>query len=289
MWHHLTSRKAPHVVHLESSYVSNLASYAGIILVVCLVIIFLFRMYVFEGFLLKRLYRTIYTQMNDTVRRGFVNHHVAGSIKIVLLATAIYPFIAVAFGHSGMQAPIVPHSRVTMGDVLVVCSQIFVGMYVFELFYRTKISPVSVLHHIGAILIAQSAVMMSLDPKHQKDAALEFVLCFVWGAFDVIAEFLPHIAIILYRVYNDDHEFLAKVFKVACFTELAGTTIETAVVMYLFGSLWHKWTLALKIATPILHVLFSAAQIWGAIIFRRMWKHQESLINEKNSESEPSP
>lgn len=183
MEHHLTSRKAPHVVHLENSYVSKLASYAGIILLVWLVIIFLLRMYVFEGFLLKRLYRTTYTQMNDTVRRGFVNHHVAGSIKIVLLVTAIYPFIAVAFGHANMRAPIVPHSRVTMGDMLVVCSQLFIGMYVFELFYRTKISPVSVLHHIGAILIAQSAVMMSLDHTHQKDSALEFILCFVWGKF----------------------------------------------------------------------------------------------------------
>lgn len=59
--------------------------------------------------------------------------------------------------------------------------------------------------------------------------------------------------------------------------------------MYLFGSLWSKWTLSLKIATPILHVVFSAAQIWGAIIFRRMWKNQERLINEKKAEAAFSP
>lgn len=68
-----------------------------------------------------------------------------------------------------------------MGDILVVCSQLFVSMYVFELFYRPKISPISSLHHIGAIVIAQSAVAISLDFEHEVDATIEFILCFVWG------------------------------------------------------------------------------------------------------------
>ncbi|OJD29837.1 uncharacterized protein BKCO1_7100024 [Diplodia corticola] len=277
------SLHSPHVVKLENSFVSKLAPYCGMILLVCLIVIFLIRFYLFEGLLMRRLYGAKYTQMDETVRRGFVNHHVAGGIKIILLATAVYPFVSVAFGSSSLHSPIAANSLVTMGDMMVVCSQLFIGMYVFELFYRTKISPVSVLHHIGAILIAQSAVTISMDTSHEEDATIEFVLCFVWGAFDVIAEFLPHVAIILYRVYPDDHVFLARVFKASCFTELAGTTTETAVVMWLFGSLWHRWTLAFKISTPILHVVFSAAQLWGAIIFRRMWKHQERLMCEEKA------
>lgn len=34
--------------------------------------------------------------------------------------------------------------------------------------------------------------------------------------------------------------------------------------MCIFAKLWDRWTLGLKIATPLLHILFSAAQLHGA-------------------------
>jgi hypothetical protein len=59
--------------------------------------------------------------------------------------------------------------------------------------------------------------------------------------------------------------------------------------MYLFGSLWHRWTLAFKVVTPILHVLFSAAQLWGSFVLFKMWKRQQGLlINSKVSVNEIS-
>ena len=54
-------------------------------------------------------------------------------------------------------------------------------MYVFELFYRPKISPVSVGHHIGTIMIGQSAIAISLNLLSEPDATIEFILCTVWG------------------------------------------------------------------------------------------------------------
>lgn len=173
----------PHVDVIINESISRLATYSGLILTVCLVVVFVVRFYIFEAFLMRRLYGEKYTNMtNEAVRRGFVNHHVAGLIKIILLLAAAYPFIAVAFGTATMHSSYDGKDGiVTMGDVLVVCSQIFISMYVFELFYRPKISPVSALHHIGAILIAQSAVSISLDFEHEVDATIEFILCFVWG------------------------------------------------------------------------------------------------------------
>jgi hypothetical protein len=56
-------------------------------------------------------------------------------------------------------------------------------MYVFELFYRPKISPVSVVHHIGTIMIGQTAIAISLNLVREKDATIEFILCTVWGRF----------------------------------------------------------------------------------------------------------
>lgn len=98
------------------------------------------------------------------------------------------------------------------------------------------------------------------------------------GAFDIIAEFLPHLALILYRVYPTSHSFLANIFKYACITTFIGTITETVLTMYIFGILWHRWPLSFKVLTPMLHILFSAAQFHGTMIFYKMWKKQEHKL-----------
>lgn len=100
--------------------------------------------------------------------------------------------------------------------------------------------------------------------------------------FDVIAEFWPHVAIILYRMYPTDHDYLRKVFFAAGIITCSGTIIETAVVFWLWGSLWHRWTLPFKVVTPILHVIFSAAQLWGVWNFYKMWLRQKTLLRGKD-------
>jgi hypothetical protein len=56
-----------------------------------------------------------------------------------------------------------------------------IGMYVFELIYRLRLSPVAVLHHIGTVIIGQAAIAISLPSLRQQDAGIEFLLCTVWG------------------------------------------------------------------------------------------------------------
>jgi hypothetical protein len=56
-----------------------------------------------------------------------------------------------------------------------------VAMFIFELIYRVKVSPVSVAHHIGSILVAQAAITISINGD--RDASIEFVLCTVWGNY----------------------------------------------------------------------------------------------------------
>jgi hypothetical protein len=51
--------------------------------------------------------------------------------------------------------------------------------------------------------------------------------------------------------------------------------------MWLFGSLWDRWQIAFKVATPLLHIAFSAAQIHGSMVFWRMYKRQQRLIKEQ--------
>jgi len=269
-----------HVRNMDVTSISWLAPYSALILTVACVVFFALRYWVLERFLLPKYYGPIYNDLSEVNKRGFLNHHIAGGAKILILAVAAYPFVDVAFGHANLHSPFAGSSLVTMGDILIVCTQIFVATYIFELFYRVKISPVSIFHHVGTIVIGQAAVAISLNYSHERDADIEFILCTIWGAFDVVCESLPHLSIILYRIYPSSHRFLQKLFSISFLVTFLGTLFETAVVMYVFGSLWSRWITAFKVVTPLLHVAFSATQLHGSLIFYRMAKRQRRLIKE---------
>jgi hypothetical protein len=177
----LVGRHDEHLDRMPLTSISILAPFSALIMSIVFVIYFLLRFYIFEGFLLKKIYGTTYTKMDETVRRGFVNHHIAGGTKILILIAAVYPFISVVFGSSTFHTQFSSASPVTMGDILIVVAQMLIAMYIFELFYRPKISPVSVGHHVGTIMIGQSAIAISLNLIREPDADIEFSLCLVWG------------------------------------------------------------------------------------------------------------
>ncbi|KAJ5115274.1 hypothetical protein NUU61_001033 [Penicillium alfredii] len=264
--------------------ISKLAPFSALIISIILVVFFLVRFYVLEGFLIRKVYGSIFTDMSELNRRGFVNHHIAGVTKIIILAIAAYPFVDITFCHGTFNTPFAYGSTVTMGDILVVVAQMLIAMYIFELLYRSKLSPVAVLHHVGTILIGQSAIAISLKLAREPDADIEFILCTVWGAFDIVSEFCPHIAIILYRVFPQRHLFLSRLFLLSCITTATGTFCETIVTMWLFGSLWNRWEIAFKVATPLLHIAFSAAQIHGSLVFWRMYRRQQRFLAEECAE-----
>lgn len=53
--------------------------------------------------------------------------------------------------------------------------------------------------------------------------------------------------------------------------------------MFFFGSLWNRWTLDFKIATPLLHCVFTVAQLHGSGVFWTMMKRQEKYIRDKEN------
>ncbi|KAF3929881.1 hypothetical protein AA313_de0200008 [Arthrobotrys entomopaga] len=266
----------------EGTHISMLAPYAGLILTVTLCSLFLTKNYILEP-ILPRIYKDHYTKLPDITKRSFLNQHVAIGMRILLLALGFYPFFALIFGHSTLSDPVARGGTVTMGDLLIVSSQMLVGMYIFELIYRAKISIVSALHHLGTILVAEAAVAISI--YGHTDARIEFILCCVWGAFDVIVEFLPSLAIIRYRVISNQHCQLRRLFQFTMYWTLSGTIAESIVAMYLFGALWHRWELSFKIVTPILHVAFSAAQLHGSNIFRKMARREAERLKQNQSET----
>ena len=167
-----------HIEHSPAS-ISKLAPYSALILSIVLVVLFLIRFYILQRFLLEKLYGSQYTDLDDANRRSFLNHHISGATKFAILLLAVYPFGAVAFGTANFHTPYVHGSIVKMGDLLLIAAQMLSGMFIFELVYRFKISPVSVAHHIGSIMVAQAAITISIEGE--RVSSIEFVLCTVWG------------------------------------------------------------------------------------------------------------
>lgn len=268
----------PKIASIENQLLSDLLGYSGIILTAILALLFLIRHYLFEQFLFPRFYRRIWSKMEPETQRGFTNHHIGMGIKLFTLFVGAYPWVHILFGNADFQTPMAKHSNVSMGDLLLILTQLFCSMYIFELLFRSKISPISVAHHIGAILIAQTGTVLSLDLNHQQDATIEFMLCLVWGAFDVLAELWPNVAIILYRVYNDNHYFLMNVFLGTCLITICGTVAETIMIGVFLAQSWSRWELAFKIVTPILHIVFSMAQLHGSRILYSLYLSQKKKL-----------
>lgn len=177
----MSHHHVPHLGRLVNELISRLAPFSGLILTISACVLAVIRLYVLELLIPKIYSRRTLQPLTGGQRRSFINHHVAAGSKIVLLIVTAYPLLAIVAGEGTPHTPFAPGSAATLGDVLIVSSQIFTVMYIFELFYRDKISPISCAHHIGAIIIAQSAIAMSINFDHQSDAVFEFILCFVWG------------------------------------------------------------------------------------------------------------
>ncbi|KAF2435590.1 hypothetical protein EJ08DRAFT_656583 [Tothia fuscella] len=222
--------RKPHITTILNQGISDLIGYGALILTVLLCLIFLVRHYLLQGLVFKWLYGRIWTELSGHNRRSFMNHHIGGAIKLLVLFIGAYPWVKVLFLDSNLTDSLGYGSRVTMGDILFVLTQLFSCMYIFELLYREKLSPIAVAHHIGAIVIGQSAVVLSLDLGHQRDATLEFVMVFFYTS--IIA--------------------------------VSGTIAETVMIAVLLAQSWSRWGLDFKIITPILHIVFTLAQLWGS-------------------------
>lgn len=167
-----------HLHHLPDTTVSKLMPFSSLIMAVSLAFIALVRFPIER--LLASVYGNIYTRLDEKQRRAFLNNHVASLIKFLLIAFAAYPVFALLITEP-FQSPYAGSKTVTLGDVLLVCTNIFTSMYVFELFYRSEISLISIAHHVGAIVIAQTGLVLSEIRNHRGDGAPEFMMCLLWG------------------------------------------------------------------------------------------------------------
>lgn len=55
-------------------------------------------------------------------------------------------------------------------------------------------------------------------------------------------------------------------------------------VFVLFGESWSHWELSFKVVTPILHVVFTAAQLHGSRILLSMWRKEKRKLAEEDAQ-----
>lgn len=94
---------------------------------------------------------------------------------------------------------------------------------------------------------------------------------------------------ILYRLKPNKHFLLSRVLLSVSYLELLSTIAETGLIFWLWGSLWSKWTLPFKVITPILHTLFSLAQLWGFWVLRKLSQKELQKLRSCDDPSQPSP
>lgn len=80
---------------------------------------------------------------------------------------------------------------------------------------------------------------------------------------------------IVYRDPAVESATLLRFFSVAFWCSLIGTMAETATIFALYGSLYDKWTLTMKVLIPVLHCIFTAAQLWGEKCTWDLWQQQK--------------
>lgn len=257
----------------------------ALILTVSIILYSLFAAMLQRG-LLQKLYGEIYQALEEPVPKGnerqrvsFIYHHIAAISFAAILLIGGYPAVSFTCGSGTLSTPV--GSRATIGDMLSILLQVYCGYYLFEITFRSKyISLIALAHHIGLLIIGQTAAFLGSHASRGEEGAegtKEFYLCIVWGAFDLATELPMHIILIFWRIKRDNSRLC---FKIACTCAVWVTVMalgETIVTAWLLSQSWAGWQLKWRIITPTLFTLWVCTQLYGATIFLRMAKQQRNL------------
>jgi hypothetical protein len=103
--------------------------------------------------------------------------------------------------------------------------------------------------------------------------------------FDLLAGLWPRPALIIRTVLPANH----RLNMWTCFTAMSLTAIgsvgETIFALYLYGTHFYAWSLRVRYATPVLHIMFVCAQLNTSWIMWMLFKrHRRALHLEKDGE-----
>lgn len=135
-------------------------------------------------------YKETWKKSSAEKRRTFTNHPVLISAKLLMIALAVEPYLVIVTGIADFNDPYIrawrpiPASTTTNGDVIVVATAIFIAMYLHEhLYLSSLVSWVSVMHHLGACLVASIMVTRNVRWEVESSTAAYTVLIMTYGTF----------------------------------------------------------------------------------------------------------
>lgn len=218
-----------------------------------------------EGCVMPRLFREVYRDLTIVNQRSFTAHVLWLVVKLCILPAA-WPFVQVFFCGHTFQDPLFRGTSISNADYLGVVYFAVLSMFLFELIYRLKISPVSLIHHTAGCALG---VWQVVEQRYQDDATteLQFRLLMLYGVFEVVFETFPHAAVIFYRCQPATAAGLrrtARVWLASGCSSLVGTTTELVVLAMFMWRTWGLWALGMRVVLPLSHVAFMAAQVYGA-------------------------
>ncbi|KAJ1323294.1 hypothetical protein MN608_11442 [Microdochium nivale] len=267
------------IVQVRNQSISTLLPYGAIILVSMLVGIVLISI-ALERWVLRLVYRKIYTDLEadkskDRQRRSFVYHHIALLLMIPIFCVGVYPGSLFLFAENNLSDPAFGGGRIrhgSIGDVLFVLFHLYSAYFIFELAFRTRFaSAINIAHHLALLLIAQISLVLSINLQRHPEATIEFYMCLVWGAFDIIAEMPMHVIMIIWRVRrHSSPRLLSRLGFGLSIWVVCMACAEIAVTIFLLHNSWDRWSTEWRIATPVIFSMWICAQLHGARIFFSM-------------------
>lgn len=183
---------------------------------------------------------------------------------------------------------------------------LIISMFVFELTYRARVSPVTLVHHVCACILAAWQIASAVNgvgldqeiPRVLVDRSSDsqFVLisasnrrrlmtpAVIYGCFEVCFEVVMHLACIAHKKYSKSRpEINWRIWAGAGIWVFIGSISEMICVAVYMRYNWYLWTLSLKILMPVLHFAFMAAQLHGARIAYTLTRKYRRLATEARS------
>ncbi|KAJ8112339.1 hypothetical protein OPT61_g5270 [Boeremia exigua] len=273
----------PQNVHSIQKLIDRLVSsysHHGLLILTITLLVFFVATRLFSDFLFpKVIYPDTFKRLTVNHKRRFVNHHVLIAAKGLMIALALYPYLAVVTGLADFGTPFIKGASTTMGDITIIATSIFIGMYLHELLYiSSDVAWVSVLHHLGAVVVASVMVTRNVRWEKESNTTAYTVLIMTYGIFDILAGLWPRPVMVIRTVWPEKHRMNMWFCYAAMILTILGTVSETIVAMYLYCINISGWSTAVQWATPICHVIFMVAQGFSSnIMYKLARKHSRRL------------
>jgi hypothetical protein len=277
---------ASRIADFPRAPVSNLAPNAHAVLVICLLTATLFRRYALEK-IFPKIPGLNFAQLTARNQKSFLNSVMHLILRLVALLSVIPAFIKILAGEANFTSTFTAggpsFGTLLMASMIALCS-----IYIHEIIYREQMSFVTLVHHVGTVSIGAYSILFSMEWETEEGTQAYFVICCLFGFFDVVTEFWITLSFVICTVCKQNQRVRCIVCTCAAILQIMGSIAELPLVLLLFYSadLRKLWRVEFQVITPVLYLTFLVAQgfcvyqfVRMALGHRKLWKEESMRHN----------